>query len=83
MLRIFLQIELHRELAVVVYLYLGINLIIILKSLKAEDQIGGEVFVFGSNRDKVKVIGSLLTTSFFNHLANIPDNDDNIKGTII
>lgn len=42
LLRIFLQIELHRELAVIVYLYLGINLIIILESLKAEDQIGGK-----------------------------------------
>lgn len=42
-----------------------------------------EVFVFGSNRDKVKVIGSLLLTSFLNHLAHISDNQDIIKGTII
>ncbi len=41
-----------------------------------------EVFVFGSNRDKVKVIGSLLTSAFFNYYADIPDNYDAIKGTV-
>lgn len=41
-----------------------------------------EVFVFGSNRDKIKVIGSLLTTAFFNYLADIPDNYNALKDTI-